>query len=60
MANGVTTEWEDIHVKLGNYVARDKSPTGHELAADQLEAAEGVNPFEDKKMKELDDNDSDF
>ena len=56
----MTTEWEDIHVKLGNYVARDKSPTGHELAADQLEAAEGVNPFEDKKMKELDDNDSDF
>jgi hypothetical protein len=23
MANGVTTEWEDIHVKLGNYLPRE-------------------------------------
>lgn len=27
MANGVTTEWEDIHVKLGNYVEREKVTT---------------------------------
>lgn len=27
MANGVTTEWEDIHVKHGNYVEREKITT---------------------------------
>lgn len=36
MANGVTTEWEDIHVKLGNYVARPHSPKMKELFDKQL------------------------
>ena len=31
MAQGISTEWEDIHVKLGNYLPRNKSPTLKEL-----------------------------
>lgn len=27
MANGVTSQWEDIHVKLGNYEERPKVET---------------------------------
>lgn len=45
MANGVTTEWEDIHVKLGNYEERPKSPKMKELFEKQLAASESVKPF---------------
>lgn len=31
MAAGVTTEWEDIHVKLGNFAPRPKEPTNDEI-----------------------------
>jgi len=30
MANGVTTEWEDIHVKLGNFAPRPVVTPEHE------------------------------
>lgn len=51
MANGVTTEWEDIHVKLGNYAPREKETPQHELNKIAQETFEKV---EDKKV------DSDF
>ncbi len=60
MANGVTTEWEDIHVKLGNYVERPHSPSMKELAGKQQEASEGVNVFEDKKIGQMDENEEEF
>lgn len=27
MANGVTSQWEDLHVKHGNFEAREKEET---------------------------------
>jgi len=64
MARGVTTEWEDIHVKLGNYVARPKSPTMEELSKKSMEKAEGKDPLAKKSLEELkefeDDLDDDF
>jgi hypothetical protein len=37
MANGVTTEWFDIHVKLGNYLPLEKKET---LGEEQLRMQE--------------------
>jgi hypothetical protein len=31
MARGVTTEWEDIQVKMGNWTAVEKGPTTDEI-----------------------------
>ncbi len=31
MANGITSQWEDIHVKMGNYVPREKEPDQKDL-----------------------------
>ena len=31
MARGVTTEWEDIHVKKGNWKAREYVPTSEDV-----------------------------
>jgi len=31
MARGVTTEWEDIQVKMGGWTAVDKGPTQEEI-----------------------------
>ncbi|CAD8177919.1 unnamed protein product [Paramecium pentaurelia] len=49
MANGVTTEWEDIHVKHGNYVEREKVTT---LAETYQQAIQ--------KLDEKQDSDDDF
>jgi hypothetical protein len=59
MANGVTTEWEDIHVKLGNYVARDKEPENNELEKIIIEKLEAYDPLENKTMQELKEIDDD-
>lgn len=53
MANGVTTEWEDIQVKLGNYVEREKIPTGEELHKIAIETVEKYDPLEKKTLDEL-------
>ena len=53
MANGVTSEWYDIHVKNGNYVPIEKPPTGEELFQDNLKFMEG---YEHKKKEESDDD----
>ena len=58
MANGVTTEWVDIHVKNGNYLPREKVPTGEELFEKNMEFMEG---YELKKGRNGDsDDDPDF
>jgi hypothetical protein len=31
MANGVISEWEEIHIKRGNYVERPKEINPHEV-----------------------------
>lgn len=40
MANGVTTEWEDIHVKLGNYRPRPKETPESEYTKAAIEKVE--------------------
>ena len=53
MANHVTTEWEDIHVKLGNYVPRPKETSNDEIQKMAIEAAEKYNPLEKKTLDQL-------
>lgn len=55
MARGVTTEWEDIQVKYGNYLARDKETTNDELIEMAIEAVENYDPLEKKNLEELKD-----
>ena len=53
MANGVTTEWHDIHVKNGNYVPIEKPPSGEELFGDNLKFMEG---YDHEKKQDSDDD----
>jgi hypothetical protein len=53
MAQGVSTEWEDIHVKLGNYLPREKGLTNDEIEQIAIEALENYNPIENKTLEEL-------
>lgn len=53
MANGVTSEWEDIHVKLGNYLPREKEESVNEIEKLAIEAAEKYNPLEHKNLEQL-------
>ena len=56
MANGVTTEWEDIQVKMGNYAPRPKKKTGEEIFQDNMDQMEGY----DHAQEEDKDSDDDF
>jgi len=60
MVNGVTTEWEDIHVKLGNYLPREKEPTMTELSKKAMNEAETYDPLEKKSLEELKDLEDDL
>lgn len=60
MANGVTTEWFDIHVKLGNYLPLDKVPTSEEIAKKNVEMGESVKKEELKKQANDDDEMDEF
>ena len=55
MATGVTTEWDDLQVKMGNWLPREKGPTTEEVFQVNQEIAENYNPIENKTAKELDD-----
>ena len=63
MAHGVSSEWEDIHVKLGNYLPREKQTTNDELEKIAIETLEKYDPLEKKTLDELkeleDDEDED-
>src|SRR5687767_7413183 len=59
MARGVSTEWEDIHVKLGNYLPRDKEPDNDELEKIAIETVEKYDPMEKKTLEELNELDDD-
>jgi hypothetical protein len=59
MAHGVTTEWEDIQVKYGNYLAREKEPTNDEIEKIALEVIENYDPLEKKTLDELKDLEDD-
>lgn len=56
MANHVTTEWEDIQVKLGNYVPTiNLGPSNDELQEKAIDALEKINPLEKKTDQEIKD-----
>jgi len=46
MARGVTTEWEDIQVKMGNWKAVEKPPTSDEIYQETVD----LNERYDKKL----------
>lgn len=60
MANGVTSEWEDIHVKLGNYVERPKETPEHVKTKAAIERAEMVDPLEHRNLEELKELEDEF
>ena len=64
MANGVTTEWFDIHVKLGNYLPLEKVPTREETTQENIKIGESVQKKEIRKENhdddELDDVEREF
>ena len=54
MANHVTTEWEDIPVKLGNYVPTEKqTESNDELQKIATEAIEKYDPLDHKNIEQL-------
>lgn len=53
MAFDVTTEWADIHRKLGNYVPLPPKVTQEELTNKAIEAAEAADPLESKSLEQL-------
>ena len=55
MARGVTTEWEDIHVKKGNWKAREHVPTSEEIFQSQQEVVEGLDNWKDLTSKQLEE-----
>ena len=60
MANHVTTEWEDIHVKAGNYIERAKRATGEEMFEDNMENMEDYDAMEEKKVGDLEEMEDEF
>lgn len=60
MANGVTTEWEDIHVKLGNYRPRPKETPESEYTQDAINKIEKFDTFEKKNLQELNELEEEF
>lgn len=59
MANGISTEWEDIHVKMGNYLAREKQPTNDEIEQLAIDTMDNYDPLEKKTLDELDELEDD-
>jgi len=60
MAHGVTSEWEDIHVKLGNYEAREKEISQAELTKQAIDHVEQQDPLARKNLEELKEMEDDF
>lgn len=53
MAFDVTTEWADIHRKLGNYVPLPPKVSQEELTNQAIAAAEAIDPLESKSVEQL-------
>ena len=63
MVHGVTTEWDDIQVKMGNYKPLPKEPTNDEIFAEtteNLEVYDNKLIMNDKQLEELAEDDLDF
>jgi len=59
MARGVSTEWEDVQVKYGNYLAREKEETNDEIEKKVIEVLENYDPLEKKDLEQLKDLEDD-
>ncbi len=51
MVQGVTTEWEDIQVRMGNWLPRPHVATGEEIAAAVQEEVEGIEEFKGRSKQ---------
>ena len=63
MARGVTTEWEDIQVKMGNWAAVEKPPTQEDIfqhEQDQLEYYDPKKMMSAAQLEEKAEDDMDF
>ena len=63
MARGVTTEWEDIQVKMGNWKAVEKEPTAEEIYNETINKNELYDPklaWNNKQVQEAAEDDIDF
>ena len=55
MANHVTTEWEDIHVKLGNYVPTEKKLESNDKIQEMaIEEMQKYDPLANTNLEQLD------
>lgn len=54
MASGVTTQWDDMQVKMGNWAAHELQPTNEEVFSAHVEQAELYDEFKNKKLETLD------
>lgn len=55
MATGVTTEWDDLQVKMGNWLPREKGPTNEEVFTETLQKAEEVDEYMGKSLKQMEE-----
>ncbi len=54
MASGVTTQWDDMQVKMGNWTPHELQPTNDEVFNAHVEQAELYDEFKNKKLETLD------
>ena len=68
MVHGVTTEWDDIQVKMGNYKPLPKEPTTEEIFRENIEGLENYDrrlvmsaaQLEEQAEEDPDFDDDDF
>lgn len=63
MVTGVTTEWDDIQVKMGVYKPLEKGPTNdqiYEQSINELEYYDNKFVMNEKQVKEMAEDDIDF
>ena len=63
MVHGVTTEWDDIQVKMGNYKPRPHVATSEEVYEEQINMMEHYDRraiMNDQQLEEMVEDDPDF
>jgi len=63
MAKGVTTEWEDMQVKMGNWTAVAKETPQEDIYNETVERNENYDPkllLNEKQLEEKAEDDLDF
>ena len=63
MARGVTTEWEDMQVKMGNWKPVEKERTAEDIYNETVERNELYDPklmLNNDQLEEMAEDDPDF